>query len=121
MSAAKDIGLTDNEQNIVDCAWKATGVVQGACAPLTDPKVATLPPAPGTGAPGGTTNTTPGSGNTDETGSTDGTAAPAKRRGLAPQASSGCSVGAQGASDFGPFAGLVAAVLGLALSRRKRR
>ena len=32
MQAAKDIALTENETNIVDCAWKATGIVQGACA-----------------------------------------------------------------------------------------
>jgi thermolysin len=121
MSAAKDIALTENEQNIVDCAWKATGVVQGACSPLTDPKSVPVPGAPSDGTPG---DTTPGPG-TDDTGAADDSTEPApttpKRRTLAPQQSSGCSVGGQGSSDFGPLAGLLAAVFGLALSRRKRR
>jgi bacillolysin len=119
MSAAKDIGLTENEQNIVDCAWKATGVVQGACSPLTDPRAPAVPapPAPGTSDP-----TTPG---TDDTGATDDTTetepTTPKKRTLAPQQSAGCSVGAQGSSDLGPVAGLLAAVFGLALSRRRKR
>lgn len=37
--AAKDIGLTEVETDIVDCAFKATGLVPGECAPITiDPQ-----------------------------------------------------------------------------------
>ncbi len=114
MSAAKDIGLTENEQNIVDCAWKATGVVQGACAPLTDPVVPVVPPPPAAEAPSG-------SDDADSTAETDDGTTPTKRRTLVPQASSGCNVASSGSSDFGPLGGLLAAVLGLALGRRKRR
>jgi thermolysin len=115
MSAAKDIGLTEDEQNIVDCAWKATGVVQGTCAPLVDPNAPPAPTAPEGQTPGQTV-TTPGSGETNQAQPT-----PAKQRSLAPQpSSSGCSIGSQHGSDFGPIAGLLTAVFGLALCRRKR-
>ena len=121
MSAAKDVGLTENEQNIIDCAWKASGIVQGACSPLTDPAPASVPTAPvGAGETPGAADdgTTP-----DETESTDdGTTTPAKKKRTAlPQSSAGCSVGSRGGSDFGPLAAIAAAVLGLGLSRRKRR
>jgi bacillolysin len=136
MQAAKDIALTENEQNIVDCAWKATGVVQGTCATLTDPS-ATTPSSrsPGTstgtdpaaGADGTTTGGT-SAGAADDTSGTDtgSTSTPKKkttRPGLAAQDSAGCSVSrAHGTTDFGPLAGLLAAVLGLgAASRRRRR
>lgn len=122
MQAAKDIGLTENEQNIVDCAWKATGIVQGACATMVDPQSTGVPTTPddgtGTGADGEGTGA---DGTTDgEEGSTSPTKKTSTRRGLGPQASSGCSVTSQGGADVGPFAGLLAAVLGLALGRRRR-
>ena len=128
MQAAKDIGLTENEQNIVDCAWKATGVVTGACGTIIDPKTVPVPGGgrtPGDPAPGDPTTPTPGSGTGAAGGdpSTDGTPEPVKKpRGLASTTtSSGCSVSTQGTNDVGPVAGLLAAVFGLALSRRKRR
>ena len=123
MSAAKDVGLTANEQNIVDCAWKATGVVQGACSPLTDPAPPMVPAAP-TGDAGtptddagtGTDKTKPG------TGEKPTAAAEAKDEGLSTEPTSdGCSVSSAGGRDVGPLAGLLAAIMGLALSRRKRR
>lgn len=138
MQAAKDIALTENETNIVDCAWKATGVVQGTCATITDPSA----PTPSSRAPG--TSTDPGTsagtgtgtgadgtptgaaGSTadDTSGSDTGTTTPKKkisRLGLGGQDSSGCNVGAHGSADFGPLAGLLAAVLGLAAAKRRRR
>ncbi|HSO34796.1 MAG TPA: M4 family metallopeptidase [Labilithrix sp.] len=124
MSAAKDVGLTANEQNIVDCAWKATGVVQGACSPLTDPTVPSVPSAPTGEEPTGNPTTTPGTDGTDPAADeTETPAAPAKKKRttLTPQDSSGCSVGASGSTDVGPLAGLLAVVVGLTLSRRKRR
>ncbi|MDB4935300.1 MAG: Zinc metalloproteinase precursor [Labilithrix sp.] len=133
MQAAKDITLTENEQNIIDCAWKATGVVQGACATtIVDPKAIPVPGAPGTGtgtdgdpgagaATGTDTGTTDGTADdgTDGTSGTSGTTPKKKKTTLAPQDSAGCNVGGHGSSDFGPLAGILAAVLGLAASRRR--
>jgi thermolysin len=128
MQAAKDLQLTDNEQNIIDCAWKATGVVQGTCATITNPQ-GTTPP---TGTPGdpngdGTGNGTgdgAGDGTGDGTdGTGDGTGAGAKKpkRGLsAADDSSGCNLSSR-STDLGPLAGVAAAVVGLALGRRRRR
>lgn len=133
MSAAKDIGLTENELNIVDCAWKATGVVTGACGTITQPQ--TVPTNPTT--PGGTTETPGGERGKEDPGtSTEGTPGGASeetdgtptssgkkktpRAGLAGADDGGCNVGAHGSTDFGPLAGLLAAVFGLAAARRKR-
>ena len=127
MLAAKDVGLTENEQNIVDCAWKAVGVVTGACGTIVNPQTVPVPGGPRGGTPDGTpsgdpTTTPDPNTNPDGTPATDGTTTPTKKKGglSTTTTSSGCSVGAQGSSDFGPVAGLLAAVLGLALSRRKR-
>ena len=132
MQAAKDLALTDNELNIVDCAWKATGVVQGTCSPIVDPKAApvpTAPPADTTTDPGTTAGATPG-GTTDATGdepapSTGGsTTAKKKRTTLGSQESSGCKVSSgttDGSTDLGPLAGLLAVVMGLAAKRRRKR
>src|SRR6185295_2487257 len=46
LAAAKDLGLTANEQAIVDCAFKATGIAQGTCSTIVDPQ-STTPGAPG--------------------------------------------------------------------------
>ena len=139
MQAAKDIALTANETNIVDCAWKAVGVVQGTCAAITDPS-ATTPSSkapdtttgtdPGTGTGTGT-GTSPGepsssaSGTADDTSGADTSGTTTKKRSpratLGAQDSSGCNVGAHGATDFGPLAGLLAAVFGLAAANRRRK
>jgi bacillolysin len=140
MQAAKDIALTANETNIVDCAWKAVGVVQGTCALITDPN-ATTPSSktpdtttgtePGTGTGTGT-GTSPGdtsssaSGTADDTSGADtsGTTTTKKRSPratLGAQDSSGCNVGAHGTTDLGPLAGLLAAVFGLAAANRRRK
>lgn len=127
MSAAKDVGLTDNEINIVDCAWKAVGVVQGACATnITDPAATSPRGTPGT--PGSGDGTTTGDGTTDGTSgdeSTDGeegtgTKSTTKKPRPTLQSSSGCNVGPHGSTDLGPIAGLLAAVMGLALLRRRK-
>ena len=130
MQAAKDLALTENELNIVDCAWKATGVVQGACSTIVDPKATPVPTAPGTGTGTGTsTGTDPGTttgDTTDTTGdepttSTGTSTTPKKKRTtLAAVESSGCNA-SSGSTDFGPLAGLLAAVFGLAASRRRKR
>jgi len=129
MQSAKDLALTDNEQNIVDCAWKATGVVQGTCATtIVDPKGIPVPTAPGTDTTTdpGTTGDPTTDGTTDPTGgdptTSTGTSSTAKKRRttLGAQDSSGCNASA-GTTDFGPLAGLLAAVFGLAASRRRKR
>jgi thermolysin len=128
MQAAKDLALTDNELNIVDCAWKATGVVQGTCGAIVDPKATPVPTAPGTGTgtttgtdPGTTTGDAPATTADEPTTSTGTTTTPKKKRTtLNSVDSSGCNV-SSGSTDFGPLAGLLAAVFGLAASRRRKR
>jgi thermolysin len=127
MQSAKDLALTDNELNIVDCAWKATGVVQGTCSPIVDPKALPVPTAPGTGTsadPGSTeapsTSGTADPGEEEPTTSTGTTPAKKRRTTLTAQDSAGCNASG-GSTDTGPLAGLLAAVLGLAMSRRRKR
>ncbi len=137
MQAAKDIALTDNELNIVDCAWKATGVVQGTCSAITDPNATTpssktpgtgTDPGTGTGSGTGSDGTTTGGTDTtpdDTSGSDTGSTTPSKKKSsrgsLSSVDSAGCSVGANGATDFGPLGGLLAAVFGLAAASRRRK
>ena len=46
MQAAKDLAFNRAELDIVDCAFKATGITPGTCAPLVDPlSAAALAPA----------------------------------------------------------------------------
>ena len=116
MQAAKDIALTDNEVNIVDCAWKATGVVQGTCSTITDPN-ATTPASRTPGTTGGASDDTSGS----DTGSDAAAKKKSSRLNLGAEDSSGCNVGGHGSPDFGPLAGLLAAVLGLAAASRRKR
>jgi thermolysin len=131
MQAAKDLALTENELNIVDCAWKATGVVQGTCSTIVDPKAVPVPTAPSTGTTPGTgssadTGTTPGAATdtttADDPTTSSGTTTPAKKKRttLSSQDSSGCNTSG-GHADFGPLAGLLAAVFGLGASRRRKR
>lgn len=71
MTAATDLAFTTDEQNIIDCAWKAVGVRDGACNTIA-------PPAPGssggTGTSGGT-GASGGTGTSSGTGASGGTAA----------------------------------------------
>jgi MYXO-CTERM domain-containing protein len=113
MSAAKDIGLTQNEQNIVDCAWKAVGVVQGTCETLTDPVAPTPPPVATTadaGAPAPATSAAPEPETPTST----------PRRILTPQANAGCSVAHDASGSGAAMAGLLGWVAALALRRRRR-
>ena len=52
MKAAQDLKLSQDDQNVIDCAWKAVGVVNGQCAKINP---ATTPPKT---TPGGSTDTT---------------------------------------------------------------
>jgi bacillolysin len=124
MQAAKDLNLTANEQNIVDCAWKATGVVQGSCSTIVDPQSTTPTLPSGTTQTGDTTSDPTGTSSASDpsTGDTSSStpSTTKRRRVLVTTDSGGCNVGARGDTDFGPLAGLLAAILGLALGRRRR-
>ncbi len=132
MQAAQDLKLTANESNIIDCAWKAVGVVQGTCSTITNPQSETPPTTGGGTTSGGTTGgrggdttggspgTTGGSSDgTDQSGGTgDGTTTPTKHRTFS-TASSGCNVGSQGGADLTAIAGFLAAIA--SLGRRRKR
>jgi bacillolysin len=123
MEAAKDMKLTENEQNIVDCAFKAVGIVQGDCATLVDPQAKT--PLPGDPDPDGegdgTGSVGTSAGDDDESDGTSSTSKRSRSRVLGGPQSSGCSAAPQGGSDLAPLAGLFAAIFGLASARRRRR
>jgi thermolysin len=129
LQAAKDIGLTQNETNIVECAFKATGIAKGTCATLVDPKSNT--PAPGAdptdpngdgvgpAAPGQSDGEDDVSSDDDESsGSSSSSKSKSKRRRLVTQESGGCSAAAGGSAGFrsAAFFGLA---LGLAAIRRR--
>jgi bacillolysin len=126
LQAAKDIGLTENETNIVECAFKATGIAQGTCATLVDPQSST-PGAPSTDDPSsdgtGTGTGADGEETTDdETTDDTATATPKRRRRMITTTSSGCSAtsGSAGGAGLGAAFGMVAVVAGLAARRRKK-
>jgi thermolysin len=129
MSAATDLGFTENEKNIVDCAWKATGVVQGACASVTDPNS----PAPQTAqAPSGASSSSGAPSATPEKSATndsaEATATPSEsvaskgtsRRVAAPATESGCSLGRAPADGSGIWGLGTLGLLGLVMRRRRR-
>ena len=63
LSAARDLNFTDEEQNIVECAWISVGVLPGQCKPISAVAPGTPPGADaGTGEEPGTDPTEPGSG-----------------------------------------------------------
>jgi len=83
----------------------------------------TIPSAPTGEEPSKTPTPDPTTGDNGTDPSTDQTETPApakKKKTLAPQPSAGCNVGSSSSTGVGPLAGLLAVVLGLALSRRKR-
>jgi Zn-dependent metalloprotease len=137
MQAAKDIQLTQNEQNIVECAWKAVGIGTGACAQIVDPnpvpQSTPVPPTtPGTDTEGPGTSSTPTestsetgtvgeSGDDDSDSKTSSTSKPRRTLGNAYDSNTGCSTtGSRANPDLLPLAGLIAAVIGLARKRRQR-
>lgn len=121
MQAAQDLGFTEEEQNIVDCAWKATGVVQGTCATLATQASTPSTETPSEGSVDATEDTSDGTETEPGSGTTTTTGTAAKRRSLAPQ-NSGCTVStsALGLSES-PWGLLLVVTLGLALDRRRSR
>jgi hypothetical protein len=116
MQAAQDIGLTENEQNIVECAWKAVGIASGECAALVDPQGTTAedPTPPDDDEPIGEDPSVDDP--SDDTGDAPQTMAPSRRTPVRAQPN-GCNAGASG-GDFAPTFGVLAALL---LGERRRR
>lgn len=112
--AGKDVGLTENELAIVDCAFKATGVVKGTCASIVNPQ-------------SGTADTDPGTGDVDEEGSTrsddddDDTGKTKKKKTKKKKTitteEQGCN--ATG-TDAGTLLPVLAAMAAIGLTRRRR-
>jgi uncharacterized protein (TIGR03382 family) len=114
-SAGKDVGLTTNELAIVDCAFKATGVVQGTCATLVNPQSTTGSADPGTGDVSETGSTTDDDDDDDD--STSKKKKPKKHTVTTQEP--GCN--ATGSVDFGTLLPLFAAVAAIGAGRRRRR
>jgi thermolysin len=117
MQAAKDIGLTANETAIVDCAWKAVGVMPGTCGTITDPNA----PAPADPKPVEPTETR--SPTTDTPAPEAGEQTPAeeapKRRKAVAVETSGCNV--CGDRSYGdPVVVFLAALIAVSLRRGAR-
>lgn len=121
LQAAKDIGLTENETNIVECAFKATGIAQGDCASLVDPQSST-PGVPDSDDDeiGASPGSDDGADGEDDGEDEEVVAKPKKRRRLVTQTSSGCNA-AGGGADLGGTLALVAVVVGLSARRRNKR
>lgn len=118
LQAAKDVGLDQNETNIVECAFKAVGVVQGTCATLTNPQ-STTPGTPGADptTPGTDPTTDPTTGDSTSDSDTTTTKPTTRKRRIVTQESSGCSAGGKGSpTELLP----IALGLGLMLVRRRR-
>jgi bacillolysin len=118
MEAAKDLKFTENEQNIVDCAFKAVGLGDGECAEITKPLDTDGRTEP--------TSRDHEAGDDDGEGgdvekdkdAKDDTKKPARRPTAA--ASGGCSAGTRATSDIG-WSGLVLFALGGSGRARKVR
>lgn len=120
MSAANDLNLTENEKNIVECAWIAVGVLEGSCK--------TIAPQPDDGRGNGTGD---GNGNgegpnddgngsmTGDAGTSDGTA----NAGESDDSSqgSGCNASAGSSGGIGGIGGLVGLAIGAVVTRGRRR
>ena len=111
--AGTDLALTQEEMNIIDCAWKAVGVVEGACAKITPASTTTGGTSSSSGA---TSDTTSGD---DDDDSTTTTTKKKKKKTVAPAETSGCSAG-PGAGDATWTWLLAAGAVVTGLRRRKR-
>jgi thermolysin len=123
LQAAKDLALDANELAIVECAWKAVGVITGACATIVDPN----PPAAGDKDPpaeapaGGAGTEIPASGaNTVATEEDDAPTPPAAKpkKKVVTTTTTGCNASSGSAGD--PLALLLLTAFVVALRLRER-
>jgi bacillolysin len=120
LQAAKDLGFTEIETNIVDCAFKSTGVAQGACGPMVTVQSTS---APGAGAPTAGATTASGDDTAKAGGAVDGVEAPAtkpatRRRAIVTE-EGGCNASG-GDVDVSPIAAVLGLVFGFTSRRRKK-
>ena len=118
MQSAKDLGLTPNEQNIVECGFKAVGIVKGECAELTDPSPQTTTPdtAP---APEDPTEPEPADEEDDDDDETETPSKRTKKSAAATPAAAGCN--ASGSKGPSGEAALLALAVAASLTKRRRR
>lgn len=121
MTAGKDIQLTQEELNIIDCAWKAVGVVEGSCGKITPAST-----SPTTGDDDDSASPGRGDDDDDSTSGDDDDDSKGKtskkkkstRKSTGSAATSSCSTTSPGASGGAlPWLAVVGALL---LARRRR-
>lgn len=123
--AGKDAQLTPNELAIVDCAFKATGIVTGACATIVSPSGTSAGTTPGSSTSTGTGDATSSGSASDDDSTDTGSSSSSKkkktttRKRTVTTEEAGCS--ASGTSDVGSFLPLLAAVAAVGATRRRRR
>ncbi|HVH41571.1 MAG TPA: M4 family metallopeptidase [Labilithrix sp.] len=111
LTAADDLTYTQNEKNIIQCAWIAVGVLEGECGTIVP-----QPTEPGTGTDGGG-GTGPVPTPSSDAGSTPGGEDPA-----APgDHETGCSTSAGATPGPTGASALLAVALGALASRRRKR
>lgn len=126
-TAANDLGFTQNEKNIVECAWIATGVQTGTCKTITAPPSETGS-AGNTGSDAGRSANTapvPGSDSSENSAEDDDSTSSAtakKKKKTYDISSDAGGVGCQSAGDMVPRDfGLVAAAVAFMLAGRRRK
>lgn len=115
-SAGKDLSLTQEELNIIDCAWKAVGVVPGACAKITPASTSTGTSDPSASSSGSTS----GDDDDDDDSTTSSSTTKKKKKKAVPvQDTAGCTT-APGAGDPTWLWVLAAGAVVTGLRRRRR-
>lgn len=122
LQAAQDIGLTEVETNIVDCALKATGMAQGKCATIASDPQAKTPEVPAAEEPDDTVGAPADEepADTADDGATEELGPRPKRRRMITQTTSGCAAAPGGSAGVGPALALLAAAVALGAKRRTK-
>jgi MYXO-CTERM domain-containing protein len=115
LTAGKDLGLSQEDQNVIDCAWKAVGVTQGTCAKITP--ASTTPGTSGTADSSDSTSSET-SGDDDDDSSTS-TSKKKKKKTTAPAQTAGCST-TGGSGDATWLWALAAGAVVMSRRRRQR-
>ncbi|NOU28678.1 MAG: hypothetical protein HOO96_12295, partial [Polyangiaceae bacterium] len=111
--AAADLELSENDVKVIDCAWKAVGVLTGTCATLA-PEATAADAGAGDAEPAATTSSSGGS----SSGASGSSGKPQLETEEAP-AESGCST-SDAPTSSGLGRGLFATALIAFLFRRRR-